>query len=87
MLRGIADRDEHLGATIYGFGRGHSQLRFGLGTPLTLPGAIPRGTSSYRQLRTERIKNRCVIKARVGFRLLPVPRDILRKCGGSSLEK
>jgi hypothetical protein len=37
--------------------------------------------------RTERLKTRCAINARVGFRLLAVPRDILRKCGDLRHEK
>jgi hypothetical protein len=36
---------------------------------------------------TERLENCRVINDRVGLRLLPVPQDILRKCGGSAPEK
>jgi hypothetical protein len=38
-------------------------------------------------LRTERIKNRCLINARVEFQLLPLLREILRKSAGSYCEK
>jgi hypothetical protein len=37
--------------------------------------------------RTERLKTRCAINARVGFRLLAVSRDILQKCGDLHHEK
>ena len=39
-------------------------------------------STDQKQLNTERIKNRRAINARVGFQLLPLPRDISAKCGG-----
>jgi len=39
------------------------------------------------RLRIEQNKNGCVINARVGFLLLPLPRDTFAKCGGRRREK
>ena len=49
-------------------------------------GAAPPAANERHQLNTERLETHCAINHRVGSRLLPVPRDIVRKCGGSALE-
>ena len=45
----------------------------------------PPAANEQNRRCTERLENCRVINARVGLRLLPVHRDILRKCGGSAL--
>ena len=47
----------------------------------------PPTANKVIRLRTERFENRRAINARVGFRLLLLPRDISAKCGGRHLEK